>query len=153
MAEAGTQTYEERRTELEKRADAVIKERVQRGIELLKEKWGPDFADHIDMGALRLRDASACVLGQLYADWEPTVEQWAAAADAVEGRTDSECGYWRGIAIIDGPLLAPDGTVAHGFDTPEAPEWYVDDDEWGDSVYTFARLDDAWREALTELRS
>ncbi len=57
------------RTKQERKIDRRIKANVLRGIELLKKQYGPDFADHIDMKALRLSSGAYCVLGQLYGGW------------------------------------------------------------------------------------
>jgi hypothetical protein len=45
--------------------DKSVKERVQQGIEFLREEYGEDWVDHIDMKTLCLSDGSCCVLGQL----------------------------------------------------------------------------------------
>lgn len=61
-----TVTFEEARTEEEKRLDAEVKERVQRGIDLLREKYGRDWVDKIDMETFDISNGSVCVLGQVY---------------------------------------------------------------------------------------
>lgn len=46
--------------------DAIVKARVQRGLALLKEKYGDNWVDKIDPKQLDLADSAVCVVGQLY---------------------------------------------------------------------------------------
>lgn len=59
-------TYEEQRTEQEKRIDADVLARVKRGLAWLEETHGPGWEDKIDLATLDLRDGNVCVLGQVY---------------------------------------------------------------------------------------
>lgn len=54
------------RSLIERAVDAVAVQRVERGIALLKEKHGANFADFIDCEKLDLSQGAACVIGQLY---------------------------------------------------------------------------------------
>lgn len=58
------------RTELQKRFDAVVLERVKKGMKLLERRHGADWIDHIDPSTLNLSDGSCCVLGQVYGEYE-----------------------------------------------------------------------------------
>lgn len=60
-------TYEEQRTEQEKRIDADVLARVKRGLAWLEETHGPGWEDKIDLATLDLGDGSRCLLGQVYA--------------------------------------------------------------------------------------
>lgn len=112
-------TYGELRMNAERIYDGRVKERVLAGMELLREKYGDDFADHIDPGSLNLEDGGSCVLGQLYGG-------------------AGVCGYVRGLAILDGDLIADEDAAArYGF--------LVADDE---EDYTYEELTDAWLVAL-----
>jgi hypothetical protein len=62
-------TFGEVRTEKQKTVDALVKERVLRGIELLNEHI-PGWEDRIDCQHLLLANADQCVLGQLFGDYE-----------------------------------------------------------------------------------
>jgi hypothetical protein len=64
----GVTSYADRRTKLEVIVDRDVKARVLKGIQLLEERYGPDWADHIDLDLLDLSSAQFCVLGQLYND-------------------------------------------------------------------------------------
>lgn len=59
-------TYEEQRTETQKRIDAEVLERVKTGLAWLEETHGPGWEDKIDLDTLDLRDANHCVIGQVY---------------------------------------------------------------------------------------
>lgn len=102
-------TYEAVRSNAERIADEFVKERVIRGIELLKDEWGEDWVDHVDPSCLVLSSGKHCVLGQLYADATPTEEQWEYARefDAWQFSVDpTECGgYEKGLVILDGDVL------------------------------------------------
>jgi hypothetical protein len=50
--------------------DRAVRQRVLKGIELLKREHGEDWWLKIDMNALELKSGTACVLGQLYHDAE-----------------------------------------------------------------------------------
>lgn len=85
-------TYEEQRTAAQKIEDEDIKDRVLRGLEVLKEQYGEHWVDQITPGNLDLASVSQCVLGQVYGNYN----------DA--------------IATIDGEL-EEEGGAAFGFDT------------------------------------
>lgn len=138
-------TYGEARTRAEKICDEILKARIIRGMELLREKWGEDFVDHIDPGTLSLASPNYCVLGQLYDNAEVTIEQWRFYRDSPMGRGDSESdvfdatAYEWGLAVIDGPLIeSKSAPVAYGF-------LIVNDD---DEPYSYSDLTDAWRFVL-----
>lgn len=50
--------------------DEAILERVKLGMALMEEKHGAEWVDHIDLKTLNLASGSACVLGQIYGDYE-----------------------------------------------------------------------------------
>lgn len=58
-------TFEEQRTAAEKIEDAEVKARVLKGLEVLREQYGEDWVEHIDVADLDLSSASRCILGQL----------------------------------------------------------------------------------------
>lgn len=62
-------TYGEMRSRAEKIEDKKIKERVLTGLLLLQERWGDEWADHIDLRTLDMGNGSYCVLGQLYGSY------------------------------------------------------------------------------------
>lgn len=57
------------RTDLQKKVDAIVLERVKAGMKLLQRKYGEDWIDKIDLRSLRLENCSHCVLGQVYGDY------------------------------------------------------------------------------------
>lgn len=94
-------TFDEQRTAAEKLVDAAVKERILRGLDVLREYYGEDWVDHIDPGSLDLSSSTRCVLGQL---------------------EDFECGgdFHTALERIDGEVeVTPE---AYGFDT----EWGSD---------------------------
>lgn len=96
-----TVTYGEERTELEKKIDASVLERVQRGLAWLEEHHGPGWEDKIDMSIFDLGDLNNCVLGQVYAD----------KADA-----EHQTGYEYAYKLVPGPPATPGLNAAdHGF--------------------------------------
>lgn len=119
-------TYGELRSNAEKIADEVVKERVLAGIEVLNDKYGPDWVDKVDPATLCVSSTIACVLGQVYHDAEVPAKRWR---DMV-----SDDGYWRGLLILNGEV-------------EEHPEQYgfAADDEEDDDYRT---LTSAWRVAL-----
>jgi hypothetical protein len=62
-------TYEQERTEQQKEIDAIILERVQRGLAWLEKKHGPGWEDKIDLETLDLEDVHSCVIGQVYGNY------------------------------------------------------------------------------------
>lgn len=66
-----TLTFDEVRTPAEKLYDAEVKERVLRGMELLRRKHGENWVDMINCETLKLSSESRCVLGQIYGDYVP----------------------------------------------------------------------------------
>jgi hypothetical protein len=70
-------TYDEVRSDAEKIADAALKTRVIRGIELLQKKYGDGWIEKIDLKTLDLGDGDRCVLGQLYGEYERGLETLA----------------------------------------------------------------------------
>lgn len=85
-------TYEEQRTAAQRIEDADIKERVLRGLELLRQEYGENWVEQITPESLDLASVSRCVLGQVFGN------------------------YNEAIARIDGDLEA-EGGAAFGFDT------------------------------------
>lgn len=122
-------TYGELRTNAEKIADELVKVRVLAGIEVLNEKYGPDWVDKVDPATLCLSSTNACVLGQVYHRAEvPEAKRGLPMA--------SGDGYWRALLILNGEV-------------EEYPEHYgfaVDDEEDGD----YKTLTNAWLVALGE---
>lgn len=125
--------YDEALEMTDAEVEEYVKEYVQNGIKVLKEKHGEDFVDYIDPLLLDLGSATHCVLGQLYENAEPTQEQWAWLGRELgmnQPERDAE-GYTKGLAILD-------GDVAHhpdqfGFEADDA---------------TYYDLTAAWLEAL-----
>jgi hypothetical protein len=103
------------RTEKQKALDASVLERVKRGIALLDKEYGHDWPNKINLDTLDLTKYHSCVLGQLYADAEPTKEQLAAWQHGIEYGYDPDSGYYKGVAIIDGALLHKQSQADHGF--------------------------------------
>lgn len=58
-------TYEEARTPEQVALDREVLNRVLKGIEILKEEYGDDWVDKINLDTLRLSSGISCVLGQL----------------------------------------------------------------------------------------
>lgn len=113
-------TFEAMRTEAEKIHDAAVMERVKNGIQLLERLHGPDWVDHIDMDTLQLRDASQCVLGQLY-------EREAKAESEKRGYELS--GYDWGLANIP-ELCKIAGAIEYGFLVHGSDPWDTLQDAW-----------------------
>lgn len=113
--------------------DEYVKEYVQNGIAVLKEKWGPDYVDHIDPLLLDLGSASTCVLGQLYDGAEPTDEQWSWLEDNI-GAGRAEDGYMKGLAILNS-------------DVAKNPHYFGFD---SGGMTGYGELQVAWLEALRE---
>jgi hypothetical protein len=87
-----------------KAVDALVKERVQKGILFLREEYGEDWVEHIDLRALSLDDGASCVLGQVHLVMMGG-EGWGGYADAVEHFGWMEdCSTPREYAFIDDPL-------------------------------------------------
>jgi hypothetical protein len=93
-------TYEQERTETERRIDAEVLERVKQGIAVLEEVHGPGWEDKIDLATLDLKDGAACVLGQVYAE----------KADASGGRYSN--GFHYAIELAPGCVSSKTGFVA-----------------------------------------
>jgi hypothetical protein len=138
-------SYRDEHTPRQRRADDLIRERVLRGLHVLKEKWGADFADHIDLDTLDLAETDACVLGQLYANAEPSGDQWDAYMHETGMIRPQDDGYARGLAILDGAVLQD--PVAFGFDSPGGVVSLS-----GRGSY-YSGLTEAWREVLAQERS
>lgn len=97
-------TYRDMRSNAAAIHDEHLKENVLRGIELLNEKHGPNWVDHIDPRSLILSSSDHCVLGQLYENEAP----------------DGWSGYSHGRQ-----LLNLDDPSVYGFDR-EANETYTE---------------------------
>lgn len=121
------QTYDEMRTPQQRDYDELVMERVKAGIALLEREHGPDWVDKIDLKSLDLKEGSACVLGQVYAD---------AASELDEDGYAWGNGYE--YATLSGKVegLCDENDADFGF--------YTDDDEW-------EPLQRAWEAALTPL--
>lgn len=132
-------TYDEMRSNAERIFDASLKERVLRGIAVMRETLGPDC--DIDPDELLMESPTQCVLGQTFDTHTPTEEEWNALRVHWPHLTSrwadtpmiARPGYLKGLAIIDGDVLAEPG--AFGFDTQ--------DEEYDD-------LTEAWLIALGE---
>lgn len=116
--------HESNRTDVQKKIDQIVLERVKRGIAWLEQEHGPDWVDHINMSTLDLRDGDCCVLGQVYAD---------------EGDQECRDGYWYACAY---PLLQ------QGQDDQLLGFCIIgeEEQEWDD-------LQEAWEYVLTPLVS
>ncbi len=85
-------SFADDRTPAQKALDARVLDRVKRGIAVLKEVYGDDFADHINLSYFDITSGSACVLGQLYDEAEPTQEQLDKAGVSGDSETASQRG-------------------------------------------------------------
>ncbi len=111
-------TYRDMRTRAQEITDERLKERVLAGIDVLNEKYGPNWVDHVDASKLFMESGQACVLGQVYG------------------------GYWDGVAALT-ETSRDDGFgsarmkfgVEHGFF------------QSGD-MPSYSRLNTAWRKVL-----
>lgn len=104
MAET-TLTYEQARSNAERIADAVVKARVLRGLAVLREKLGPEFADMIDPDELLMDSPNQCALGQLYEHHVLTDEQRERLyfVGYCGGAPDVAVpGYFKALVIING---------------------------------------------------
>lgn len=63
-------TFEEQRSRAEKIEDEEVKARVLRGLRQLRDIHGESWVEKIDCQTLELSDSSACVLGQVYGDYD-----------------------------------------------------------------------------------
>lgn len=138
-------TFGEDRSATEVLVDAIVLHRVKRGIALLEEEHGPDWASKIDLNELRLCEAECCVLGQLYEDAHVSDEQAEVYTNSEVGQSkyvsDDSDGFTKGLVIIDGPLIElKDGPTRHGF--VDGCGYYA--------TLTLGNLVDATDEALTE---
>lgn len=109
-------TYGEQRSAAAKIADEELKERVLRGLEVVRERYGDDWVDHIDPLRLDLSSPTRCVLGQL----ESQHTGGMAGNDP----------FMFAIAAIDGDV--ENDPFMFGFDTDEEGE------------YGYSELTEAW---------
>ncbi len=89
-------TYRDMRSRAAVIVDEDIKRRVLAGIELLNEKFGPDWVDHIDPNSLILSDSSCCVLGQVYegaVDYDKDCDGFDAGVRLLGIRVPSDYGF------------------------------------------------------------
>lgn len=122
-------TFGEMRSNAEKIADEVIKERVVRGIELLNERFGPDWVERIDPTYLCLGSSNRCILGQVYRDAD---EAGVVNADPDFGPWEEQSGFLRALQILNG-------------------DFALHPQDWGfefDGFASYVELNDAWRLAL-----
>lgn len=64
--------------------DKQIKENVQRGLVFLREKYGEDWVDHINLETLELTASDRCVLGQVHPHYYSTNEYGDDGYDAAK---------------------------------------------------------------------
>jgi hypothetical protein len=112
------------RTELQVSIDAACLERVKRGMALLEKTHGFGWEEKIDLSALDISLGAACILGQLYGEYD-----------------DGVLALWGG----EGDLRENDDLARqHGF---------LDDRHGYDhdprTIIAFSDLEDAWRCELT----
>lgn len=69
--------------------DAVVLARVKRGIALLEEQYGEDYADYIDFDTLDLQFTDRCVLGQVYGGYDRGEERLGLTT-----QSSIEHGFW-----------------------------------------------------------
>lgn len=113
-------SYAQLRTPQQEAIDADCLARVKKGIALLEQQHGPNWADHIDLNTLDLASGFRCVLGQVYGTFGDGITQlWG---------TDPE--HWP----------SKDEVAEHGF--YEHTVSYEDTDR-------YKPLDAAWKHALT----
>lgn len=63
-------TFRDQRFSAEKIADEILKEKILRGLELLKKEYGEDWVEKIDPDRLDMSSCTYCVLGQLEGNYE-----------------------------------------------------------------------------------
>lgn len=102
--------------------DALVKERVLKGIALLENKYGKEWVDRIDeMSTFDIRQSSHCVLGGVYGDYDQGLDalelDWKGAADCgfftnrndgealefvreVEGKSEEEFDPYTGYELV-----------------------------------------------------
>jgi len=93
-----SKTYEQQRSRAQRIEDESIRERVLRGLEVVRARYGDDWADHIEPADLDLQSGSCCVLGQLQMH-----------INGVYGEP-----YWHALREIDGDV--EENPSAFGFD-------------------------------------
>lgn len=64
-------------SELQIEVDRTIKARVIAGIELLKEKYGENWVEHIDMEKFDIANGERCILGMVYGRYTFGLERLA----------------------------------------------------------------------------
>lgn len=116
------------------RTDAV--ERVERGVALLKERVGEDFAEAVDLEEFNIRDTCGCVLGQLYGSAGIMRGSGYGIMPGYDAGCEALGLYAWAITAVDDP-----STAAHyGFTS------FGGDADWD-------ALQSAWLAALTESRA
>lgn len=124
------QTYDEQRSEHEKKIDAIVLRRVMKGIELLTERYGRDWASKVDLDRLDLASGQYCVLGQVY-----------------KNQTNSyESGFTAGCRILNLRGFSPFGEEDMEQENPNSYAF----DTW-DGV-TYNDLHRVWKQELAELQ-
>lgn len=101
--------------------DEEIRDRVVAGIAALEQavkdgRLDADWPDRIDPATLTMSSAKHCVLGQVFAEAEPTDEEWERyrTATGYDVGPDDVHGYVKGLAIVDGEAMT--NPSRHGFD-------------------------------------
>lgn len=87
--------------------DAAVKGRVQKGLVFLREKYGEDWVEHIDMKTLTLSDGDCCVLGQVHPAYHSVDQEWGEegyGAAAImffngKGADPIDCGFLDGDGV------------------------------------------------------
>ena len=125
-----TLTFDEQRTEPQKKYDAAVMERVKQGMALLEREYGPDWVEHITPDKLDLRSGASCVLGQVYGTYVDGLRTlWPGLAH----RVDDEDMTWDTVSQTLG--------VEFGFFADKAVGPSDHPEEW-------KALDAAWQDAL-----
>lgn len=119
-----------KRTEEEKRIDAIILSRVKAGIAWLEETEGPDWVDRIDLRKLDLQSGSACICGQVF--------EKKIAPDGCSYKSLDGYGYACEV------LRVPNSGEDYGFSVDQLENETEQDDLW-------ERLQDTWVQELTPL--
>lgn len=79
-------TYRDMRSNVEVVADERVKEQVLAGLDLLNERYGPDWVENIDPAVLLMESGNRCVLGQVYGDYSDGLSKLEIGDDYHNGQ-------------------------------------------------------------------
>lgn len=99
-------TYAEMRSPEEVAMDRKVLNRVLAGIEILKEEYGDDWVDKINLDTLRLCNAHQCVLGQIGASIDGGNYHGQIGRLKTKFGDEIGAGYEHGFAAMDNTQYA-----------------------------------------------